>query len=67
MLGAIAMIIAEQIYGFYSLELAIEAVDWNVVFLIGAMMRIVAIMIPTGGFQVIAYKLADRSRRRLFY
>ena len=67
MLGAIAMIIAGQYYGFYSPELAIEAVDWNVVFLIGAMMTIVAIMIPTGGFQALAYRLADLSRGRLFF
>jgi Na+/H+ antiporter NhaD/arsenite permease-like protein len=30
------------------------------------MMTIVAIMIPTGGFQVLAYRLADMSRGRLF-
>jgi len=67
MMGAIAMIIAGQYYGFYSPELAIEAVDWNVVFLIGSMMTIVAIMIPTGGFQALAYRLADLSRGRLFF
>ena len=67
MLGAISMIIAGQYYGFYSPELALEAVDWNVVFLIGSMMTIVAIMIPTGGFQALAYRLADLSRGRLFF
>jgi len=67
MLGAIAMIVAGQYYGFYSPELALEAVDWNVVFLIGAMMTIVSIMIPTGGFQALAYRLADLSRGRLFF
>ncbi|MCB2106671.1 MAG: hypothetical protein KDE14_03170, partial [Rhodobacteraceae bacterium] len=40
--------------------------DWNVVFLLGAMMTIVAIMIPTGGFQALAYKMADLSKGRLF-
>jgi Na+/H+ antiporter NhaD/arsenite permease-like protein len=66
MLGALAMIVAGQIYGFYSPELALEAVDWNVVFLLGAMMTIVLIMIPTGGFQALAYKIADLSKGRLF-
>jgi Na+/H+ antiporter NhaD/arsenite permease-like protein len=37
-----------------------------VVFLLGAMMTIVGIMIPTGGFQALAYRIADYSRGRLF-
>ena len=65
-LGAISMIIVGQIYGFYSPELALEAVDWNVVFLLGAMMTIVSIMIPTGGFNMLAYKIAAFSGKRLF-
>nr|WP_305909144.1 SLC13 family permease [Methylomarinum sp. Ch1-1]MDP4522033.1 SLC13 family permease [Methylomarinum sp. Ch1-1] len=67
MLGAGIMIFAGQWFGFYSPELAVEAVDWNVVFLLGAMMTIVSIMIPTGGFQALAYRIADFSRGRLFY
>ncbi len=65
-LGAISMIILGQIYGFYTPELAIEAVDWNVVFLLGCMMTVVAIMIPTGGFNWMAYKLAALSKGRLY-
>jgi len=65
-LGAAAMIIVGQSYGFYTPELALEAVDWNVVFLLGAMMTIVSIMIPTGGFNVLAYKIAKFSGARLF-
>ena len=64
--GAGVMILVGQYYGFYSPELAIESIDWNVVFLLGAMMTIVAIMIPTGGFQALAYKIADFSKGRLF-
>jgi len=64
--GAALMVIAGQIMGFYSPEMALEAIDWNVVFLLGAMMTIVAIMIPTGGFQALAYRIADMSRGRLF-
>lgn len=64
--GAALMVIVGQIYGFYSPSLAIQAVDWNVIFLLGAMMTIVSIMIPTGGFNVLAYRLAELSGGRLF-
>lgn len=64
--GAGAMVLAGQYFGFYSPDLAIESIDWNVIFLLGSMMTIVAIMIPTGGFQMLAYKIADLSKGRLF-
>ncbi len=66
MAGAGAMVLAGQYYGFYDTELAIKAVDWNVVFLLGCMMAIVAIMIPTGGFEWLAYKIAHISKGRLY-
>lgn len=66
MLGAGAMVLAGQYFDFYDPELAIEAVDWNVVFLLGCMMAIVAIMIPTGGFEWLAYKIARFSKGRLY-
>ena len=66
MLGAGMMIFTGQWFGFYSPELALQAVDWNVVFLLGAMMTIVAIMIPTGGVQALAYSIAEYSQGRLF-
>ena len=64
--GAVVMVIVGQIYGFYSPELAVKAVDWNVVFLLGAMMTVVSIMIPTGGFNMLAYRIANFSRGRLY-
>jgi len=64
--GAVMMIFVGQIYGFYSPEQAIESVDWNVIFLLAALMTIVSIMIPTGGFQWIAYKIAAMSKGRLY-
>jgi len=67
LLGATAMVIAGQLLGFYSPEAALKAVDWNVVLLLGAMMTIVAIMIPTGGFQIVAYNVAHYSGGRLFF
>jgi Na+/H+ antiporter NhaD/arsenite permease-like protein len=54
-LGAVAMIVTGQLFGFYTPEEAIGAVDWNVIFLLAAMMTLVSIMIPTGGFQAVAY------------
>ena len=64
--GAATMIICGQIFGFYSPEAAIEAVDWNVIFLLACMMTIVSIMIPTGGFQAMAYKIAAFSKGQNF-
>lgn len=66
MLGAGMMIFTGQWFGFYNPEQALQAIDWNVVFLLGAMMTIVGIMIPTGGFQALAYRIAEYSRGRLF-
>lgn len=66
MLGAGVMMLAGNMFGFYSSEQAVEAIDWNVIFLLGGMMTIVAIMIPTGGFQQLAYSIAELSKGRLF-
>ena len=67
MLGAILMIVAGQYYGFYDSLLAVQAVDWNVVFLLGCMMAIVSIMIPTGGFEAMANYMAKVARGRQFF
>lgn len=64
--GAAAMVLAGQVMGFYDPGKAVNAIDWNVVFLLGAMMTIVSIMIPTGGFQALAYRIADISKGRQF-
>lgn len=62
MAGAGAIIITGQFYGFYSPELALESIDWNVVFLLAIMMVIVSIMISTGGFEHLAQYLARISK-----
>ena len=66
MLGALLMIVAGQYFGFYNSVQAVRAIDWNVVFLLGCMMAIVSIMIPTGGFQAMANYMARISRGRQF-
>jgi Na+/H+ antiporter NhaD/arsenite permease-like protein len=60
--GAGLMIVVGQLFGFYSPEDAIAAIDFNVIFLLAAMMTIVSIMIPTGGFNWLAFRLAALSR-----
>ena len=64
--GALVMVIVGQQYGFYEPMGAIEAVDWNVIFLLACMMTVVSIMIPTGGFSWMASKIAIASKGRLF-
>jgi Na+/H+ antiporter NhaD/arsenite permease-like protein len=66
MMGALLMIVTGQYYGFYDSHLAVKAIDWNVVFLLGCMMAIVSIMIPTGGFQAMANYMAKVARGRQF-
>ena len=66
MLGAAAMVFGGQIFGFYGPDEALHAIDWNVVFLLGSMMVIIAIMIPTGGFQALAFWIARISGGRQF-
>jgi Na+/H+ antiporter NhaD/arsenite permease-like protein len=66
MMGAGVMVVVGQYYGFYNAELAVEAVDWNVVFLLGCMMAVVSIMIPTGGFEAMANYMAKISKGRQF-
>ncbi len=58
MAGAGAIIIAGQYFGFYSPQLALQAIDWNVVFLLAIMMVMVSIIISTGGFDHLAQYLA---------
>jgi len=66
MAGAGSIIIVGQIYGFYSPELALEAIDWNVIFLLAIMMVIVSVMISTGGFEHLATHLARVSKGSQF-
>jgi len=67
MAGAALMLVVGQGYGFYSPEAAFEAVDWNVVFLLGAMIAVVAIMINTGGFEVLSSNIGKIAKGRQFY
>ncbi|MDH4039968.1 MAG: SLC13 family permease [Gammaproteobacteria bacterium] len=67
MLGAGLMVLAGNYFDFYDSRQIIEAVDWNVVLLLGCMMAIVELLIPTGGFERLALTLARLSRGNSFW
>ena len=66
MAGAGAMLLVGQYYGFYDPDAAFEAIDWNVIFLLGSMMAIVSIMITTGGFERMAAQIGRFAKGRQF-
>jgi Na+/H+ antiporter NhaD/arsenite permease-like protein len=57
-IGAVAMVGAGTVLGFYSQEAAIAAVDGNTLLLLLAMMLMIAMLRPTGGFEYLAIRLA---------
>ena len=60
--GALVMIIAGVIMGFYSQEEAFHAIDFNMIGLLVGMMVIVSVCKKTGFFSYIAIKTAKASR-----
>ena len=67
-LGAVSMIGVGMIMGFYSQEAAIQSIDANTLFLLAAMMMVVAMLRPTGLFEytaIIISRLSKGSPRRL--
>jgi Na+/H+ antiporter NhaD/arsenite permease-like protein len=69
--GAVVMIVAGEVAGFYSQGQAIESVDGNTMFLLLGMMLLVALLRPTGAFEFLAIRIAKLSaaspRRLLVY
>lgn len=67
--GAVAMVMLGGWAGFYSQEAALLAIDGNTMFLLMAMMLLVAMLRPTGAFEYLGIrlaKLAAGSPTRLF-
>lgn len=60
--SAASMVILGRLFGFYSEEAAIEAIDFNTLGLLLGMMILVAMLEPTGFFQYLAV-LAARSSK----
>jgi Na+/H+ antiporter NhaD/arsenite permease-like protein len=57
-IGAVAMVGAGIVFDFYSQQAAMEAIDGNTLMLLLAMMMLVAMLRPTGGFEYLAIRLA---------
>ena len=70
-IGAVSIVALGMIFGFYSQEAAMKAIDGNTLLLLAGMMMMVAMLKPTGIFQYIAIRLAKISHRNprllLFY
>ncbi|NOQ45226.1 MAG: citrate transporter [Desulfobulbaceae bacterium] len=60
--GAVAMVVAGMALGFYSFDLAINAVDFNTIGLLLGMMIIVALLEKTGFFQYLAIIAAKKTK-----
>lgn len=60
--GAVLMVGIGKIFGFYSEETALQAIDFNTLGLLLGMMILVAMLEPTGFFQYIAVGAARVSR-----
>lgn len=61
-IGAVAMVLAGMLGGFYSQAEAVEAIDANTMFLLTGMMALVVMLKPTGGFEYMAIHLAKLSK-----
>jgi len=61
-IGAVAMVVAGMIGGFYSQPEALAAIDANTMFLLIGMMTLVSLIEPTGGFEYLAIRAAKLSR-----
>ena len=61
-IGAVAMVLAGLIGGFYSQADAVAAIDANTMFLLAGMMTLVVMLKPTGGFEYVAIRIAKLSK-----
>ena len=61
-IGAVAMILAGLIGGFYSQADAVASIDANTMFLLTGMMTLVVMLKPTGGFEYVAIRIAKLSK-----
>lgn len=62
--GAVLMVTAGMIFGFYNEEQALEMIDFPTLFLLMGMMILVAVLEPTGFFQYLAVVVGKLSRGR---
>jgi Na+/H+ antiporter NhaD/arsenite permease-like protein len=64
MVGAVLMVLAGKLLGFYSESDALTAIDFNTLGLLLGMMLLVALLEPTGFFQYLAVWAGRMSRGR---
>ena len=62
LLGAVLMVVAGMVFGFYDQESAIQAIDGNTMVLLLAMMMMIAILRPTGAFEYAAVRITKLAR-----
>lgn len=62
LLGAVVMVMLGGWAGFYSQEAALLSIDGNTMFLLMAMMLLVAMLRPTGAFEYLGIKLAKLAK-----
>lgn len=60
--GAVTMVIVGIFMGFYSFELALEAIDFNTIGLLFGMMMLVALLEETGVFQYLGIYTAKKTK-----
>jgi Na+/H+ antiporter NhaD/arsenite permease-like protein len=61
-IGAVVMILAGMVGGFYGQAEAVAAIDANTMFLLTGMMALVVMLKPTGGFEYLAIHMTKLSR-----
>jgi Na+/H+ antiporter NhaD/arsenite permease-like protein len=61
-IGAVAMILAGMVGGFYGQAEAVAAIDANTMFLLTGMMALVVMLKPTGGFEYLAIRMTKLSK-----
>jgi Na+/H+ antiporter NhaD/arsenite permease-like protein len=61
-IGAVAMVLAGLIGGFYTQAEAVASIDANTMFLLTGMMTLVVLLKPTGGFEYLAIRIAKLSK-----
>ena len=61
-IGAVLMVMAGMIGGFYDQADAVAAIDANTMFLLTGMMLLVVMLQPTGGFEYLAIRIAKLSK-----
>ncbi len=60
--GAVTMVVVGTFMGFYNMDLAVEAVDYNTIGLLFGMMMLVALLEQTGVFQFLGIYVARKTK-----